>query len=318
MSQTVEAPGVLLEAGTNELEMLVFSVGPTRYGVNVAKVREIIGKVKVISIPISHPAVVGVFKLRESVIPLVDLQLYFEPGAASEANQRAVILTEFNDVQMGFLVDSVDRIFRMNWNEVQPMPMAQTTKDVVFTSVCEVEGGLVLMLDFEKIVFEIQGRQDVFQVAEGEAGCTTTAREAQQVLLAEDSLTIRKAIESNLKKAGFVHVTSASDGAEAWAALEASLADKESTPFSLVVTDIEMPNMDGLHLCKRIKENRRLGHLPVVVFSSLVSDSNLKKCKSVGADAAITKPQMVKLVGILDDLLAAAGSGQAEMLLAVD
>jgi len=322
MSEAVNASGILLEAGTNELEVLVFSVGPTRYGVNVAKIREIIGQVKVVHVPITHPAIVGVFKLRESVIPLVDLQLFFEPEVGSEATQRTVILTEFNDVQMGFLVDTVERIFRLNWSEVRPMPTAQEASETVVTSVCEVEGGLVLMLDFERIVFEIQGRADVFKVADDVSGSIPSDRGAQHILLAEDSPTIRKAIESNLIQAGFVQVTSTSDGAEAWSTLEASLAGKDSAPFTIVVTDIEMPSMDGLHLCKRVKEHRQLRDLPVVVFSSLVSDSNLQKCKAVGADAAITKPQMVRLVGLLDELLAPSdsgtGHGKAEMLLAVD
>lgn len=142
------------------------------------------------------------------------------------------------------------------------------------------------------------------------------------MLLAEDSPTIRKAIKSNLVQAGYTQVTAAPNGSEAWSMLEASVVDEGAKPFTLIVTDIEMPQMDGLHLCKRIKEHPQLGNLPVVVFSSLVSDTNLKKCKAVGADAAITKPQMDRLVALLDQLLATAGSTnirpEGELLLAVD
>lgn len=295
---------VLLEAGTNELEVLVFSLGPTRYGVNVAKVREIIAQVNVIHVPLTHPAVVGVFNMRDSVIPLVDLQLHFEPGVHSEAKQRAVILMEFNDFQLGFVVDAVERIYRIRWDEVRPMEMgAGNTSDVV-TSVCELDERLVLMVDFEKIAFDLNGNQDVFEVSDHAGEAISNQRQDQRVLLAEDSPTIRAAIRSNLTRAGYEQLTVVGDGFEAWEVLESSLADDGGTSFTLVVTDIEMPRMDGLHLCKRIKDHPRFKHLPVVVFSSLVSDSNLKKCNSVGADAAITKPQMTKLVELLDQLLA--------------
>lgn len=322
MAQSEDRQGILLESGTNELEILVFSCGPTRYGVNVAKVREVIGQVKLVDLPLTHPAVVGVFKLRESVISLVDLQLYFEPGTQSEATQRSVILMEFNDLLTGFLVDRVERIYRMSWNDVKPMPTNQNNPNSVITSVCEVDNGLVLMIDFEKIAFDISGNQSVFATIDGPDGLDPAERGAQHVLLAEDSPTIRNAIRSNLIQSGYTQVTDTSDGAEAWSTLEASLGDGGGKPFTLIVTDIEMPQMDGLHLCKRIREHPQLKALPVVVFSSLVSDANLKKCEAVGANAAITKPQMGRLVEILDQLLAGAqtvtGPSEAEMLLAVD
>ncbi len=282
----------------------MFSLGPTRYGMNVAKVREIIAHVNVMHVPLTHPAVVGVFKLRDSVIPLVDLQLYFEPGQRSEAIQRAVILMEFNDFRIGFVVDAVERIYRLRWDEVCPMEMGAGNTSAVITSVCELDGKLVLMVDFEKIAFDINGNQDVFEVSDHAGESISTHRQDQHVLLAEDSPTIRAAIRSNLARAGYEQLTVAGDGLEAWEALESSLADDGATSFTLVVTDIEMPRMDGLHLCKRIKDHPNLKHLPVVVFSSRVSDSNMKKCTSVGADAAITKPQMTKLVELLDQLLA--------------
>jgi two-component system chemotaxis response regulator CheV len=304
---TMEKQDILRGAGTNELEILVFSLGPTHYGVNVAKVREIIGQVKLTSVPMTHPAVLGVFKLRDAVIPLVDLQLYFKPDNPSEAEHRTVILMEFNDRQIGFMVDSVDNICRMSWDEVRPFPTVEGGEDSVIISVCQADDRLVLMIDFEKIAFEISGDDDAFRAA-AEAQTAPTARGAQRVLLVEDSPTIRGAIRSNLIKAGYGEVVTAPDGSQGWAVLEASLSDEGSKPFTVIVTDIEMPQMDGLHLCKRIKEHPRLKNLPVIVFSSLVSDANLEKCKAVGADAAITKPQMAKLVELLDQLLQARPS----------
>lgn len=303
MSEPHPRQGVLLEAGTNELEVLIFSCGSTRYGVNVAKVREVIAQVDVTGIPKTHPAVLGVFKLREAVIPLVDLHRYFASSDVPDAANRNVILMEFNDRQIGFLVDQVDHIVRMSWEDVRPMPTTFGQEDAVITSVCEVEQQLVLLIDFEKIAFDISGDRDVFDQASGDDGDQGFLREGQLILLAEDSPTIRKAILRNLTGSGYHDVTAVSDGQQAWDRLEASLQKDAGQRFAAVVTDIEMPCMDGLHLCKRIKDDPELRATPVVVFSSLVSDSNLQKCRNVGADAAITKPQMGRLVQLLDTLL---------------
>lgn len=304
MAESEDKQEILLESGTNELEVLVFSLGPTRYGVNVAKVREVIGHVKLVRIPMTHQAVIGVFKLRDSIISLVDLQLYFAPGTSSKAAQRNVILMEFNNFQIGFLVDSVERIYRMSWSKVQPMPKVQDDASAVITSVCNVDGKLVLLIDFEKIAFDINGNQNIFCVQEELAQASGHGRAGRHVLLAEDSPTIREAIRTNIVQSGYTQTTVTGNGGEAWALLEASVAVPGARPFDIVVTDIEMPQMDGLHLCKRIKDHPQLKHLPVIVFSSLVSNTNLKKCLSVGADAAITKPQMTRVVGLLDELLA--------------
>ncbi len=326
MSAQTEKQEILLESGTNELEVLVFSLGPTRYGVNVAKVREVLAHVEVVEIPMTNPSVVGVFNLRNTVIPLVDLQLYFQPGVPSQAEQRTVILMEFNNRQIGFLVDGVERIFRISWNAVRSVPTLQKYADSVITSVCDLDGGLVLMVDFEKIAFDISDETEGFKGAEipqeetqaadplDDDTPTPRSRGEERILLAEDSPTIRNAITSALRQAGYGAVVDTQDGLQAWEAAQTSL-ETGAEPFTIIVTDIEMPQMDGLHLCKRIKEHPELKRLPVIVFSSLVSDTNLKKCEAVGADAAITKPQMTELVALIDELLARyAGSnaGQAE------
>lgn len=293
---------ILLEAGTNELEILVFKLGRTHYGVNVAKVREVIGQVHLVRVPMSHPAVIGVFKLRDQVNPLVDLQLYFNPAQPSTATQRSVILMEFNDRQIGFQVDHVERIYRMSWKDVRPMPQMQSDGGTVITSVCEADGHLALMVDFEKIAFDING-DEAYRLSGEQGEQTHRSRAEQQIILAEDSPTIRGAIENNLRQSGYSKLVAVGNGELAWYALEQSVASDQPTSFTAVVTDIEMPQMDGLCLCRKVKEHAGLKHLPVVVFSSLVSDDNLKKCQAVGANTALTKPQMSKLVHVLDELL---------------
>jgi two-component system chemotaxis response regulator CheV len=288
-----KSKGILLESGTNELEVLVFTVGELRCGVNVAKVREVIGQVELTRVPKAHHSVVGVANLRGRVIPMVDLQLFFRPDRPSTATQRNYIVTEFNDMSMGFIVDSVEQIFRLSWNNVEPLPISGGTHNASVTSVCHVDGQLVMMVDFEKIAFDIQG---VSVAAADVADDHGFERGRWRLLLAEDSPTMRKFIEDTLVKAGYVNVTSVTDGQAAWDLLDADA-------FDLVISDIEMPRMDGLHLCRRIREWSETSKLPVVIFSSLVSDDNLKKMDAVGANATLTKPQLVKLVEIVDALL---------------
>ena len=302
MANEQSKQGILLEAGTNELEILVFQLGPTRYGVNVAKVREVIGDVKRVRVPKVHPAMVGVCKPRDHVMPLVDLQLYFEPGETSAATLRNVILMEFNDVQVAFLVDGVERIYRMKWSDMVPLPVDQgSAHSTVITSVCEIEGSLVLMVDFEKIAADIGG----MSLADAQVGAADPRidRGRQRVLLAEDSPTIRNSLRTGLTQAGYTSLWAMSDGLAAWQHLEQCLASDSGQLPTVVITDIEMPQMDGLHLCRRIKEHPQLKHIPVLVFSSLVSDDNLKKCLAVGAEAAITKPQLGQAVDVLDGLI---------------
>ncbi len=310
--------GVLLEAGTNELEVLVFGLGKTRYGVNVAKVREVIGQVRVVRVPQTHPAVVGVFKLRDDIISLVDLQLYFRPGQPSQAEQRSVILMEFNEIRVGFLVDTVDRIYRLGWEHIKPMPAVQeSSTGGVINSICEIESGLVLMVDFEKIAFDVGGSKTAVGNLEGVARSGDVDRSGEHVLLAEDSATVRAGIMSVLREAGYQSVVATSNGQQAWQTLQGTIQDAAAKQFTLVITDIEMPQMDGLHLCRRIKEHPQLKLLPVVVFSSLVSEDNLKKCKAVGANAAITKPQIARVVDLLDQLVARGPAGQRQTELIV-
>lgn len=287
--------GILLEAGTNELEVLVFTLGKLRCGVNVAKVREVIGQSRSTFVPRAHPAVVGVANLRGQVIPLVDLQLYFNPGHHSDATHRHVIITEFNDLTMGFIVDGVEQIYRVGWKQVEPAPMNSGQENAAVTSICNIDDRLVLMIDFEKIAFDIQ---DVHMRDEHVEHAADFNRGDYRILLAEDSTTMRRFMQQTLTNAGYSRLVTVGDGQEAWEALQAAVES-----FDLVISDIEMPRMDGLYLCRQIKSNPRWSNLPVVIFSSLVSGDNQKKMNQVGADATLTKPQLVKLVEMVDELL---------------
>lgn len=289
---------ILTEAGTNEVEVLIFQLNDGRYGVNVAKVREIIAGTGLTRLPQSHPAVRGVFKLREQVVPLVDLRRFFKMPAAENEEHCRVIVMEFNNDRLGFLVDHVERIHRLSWKSMTEVPWTGGESDPAITSVMHVKDEMVLMLDFERIAFRIAGVNDLKSASPSKRNID---RAGVTILLADDSATMRRMLTKSLEDAKFGRLVVVNDGQAALDKL-IEMADAGDPP-DIVITDIEMPKMDGLHLTKRIKEDPRLKHLPVIVFSSLVSDDNLKKCKAVGATRQLTKPQLPDLVETVDDIL---------------
>lgn len=304
---------ILLESGTNELEVLIFMLCGQRYGVNVAKVREVILPPPVTHLPESHASVMGMFRLRDSVTPLIDLAGCLGRRESSDLREGKIIIMEFNDSRVGFLVDAVEHIHRVSWQKVTALPNVQGVRETPITSVAHIKDQMVLMLDFEKLVFEIGG-VDLFEQAAARIPAADD-RGQQRILLAEDSNVMRKLIMSNLVKSGYTGVTLAHDGQEAWDFLEKNIGGGDPG-FDLMITDIEMPRIDGLHLTKKVKDHPQMKHIPVIIFSSLVSIDNEKKCKSVGANAQITKPQLDQLVSLIDGLLLGKKAEQLEPAMA--
>lgn len=300
--------GILLESGTNELEVLVFSLSGQRYGVNVAKVREVINPVSVASLPGSHAAVDGVFQLREKVIPLVNLGRAVGLADAGTEDEGKIIVMEFNDNCVAFAVDAVEQIYRVNWKDVSSAPDSSGLRAAPITSIAFIDDAMIPMLDFERLVFEIAG-VDLFTESEQLAD-DGTGRADVRILLAEDSPTMRMLIQKNLSKAGYGNLTLCHDGQKAWDALLENIESGEAGTFDLLITDIEMPQIDGLHLTRRIREHQYWGTLPIIIFSSIVSSDNEKKCQSVGADAQITKPQLSELVALVDGIMHKVRSGE--------
>lgn len=300
MTAAVQQHNILLESGTNELEVLVFSLNDQRFGVNVAKVREVIEPTTFTKLPESHESVMGVFRLRDVVTPLIDLRRALHWGE-SDPSKGKIIIMEFNDRRVAFLVDGVEQIYRVRWESVSAMPEMDGVKEAPLTSIAHIKEQMVLMLDFERIVFDIGG-VDLF--AENSRRVRNErGRNDCKILLAEDSHTMRTLIKSNLDQAGYHEVTLCQDGGEALDLLMRNVQETGGPGFDLIITDIEMPRVDGLHLTRRIREDERMRDVPVVIFSSLVSADNEKKCKAVGANAQITKPQLGQLVDLLDNLL---------------
>jgi two-component system chemotaxis response regulator CheV len=304
MAQT----NILLESGTNELEIIEFyideAVGPDEkpyrayYGVNVAKVLEIIRLPKVTGMPQTpHPCVIGTFNLRSRVIPLIDLSMWLGKPMARDANTK-VIVSEFNRVINAFMVSGVTRIHRLSWSEVEPPSgYVATFAANNFTGVVKFSDHIVLLLDMEQIIWDLNPALAMRTEREkAAAAIPEPERSSHKTLVVDDSNSIRRLIASYLEKDGF-EVVQDINGQNAWERLLGWKAEAaKGTPLShnvnLVVTDIEMPSMDGHTLCRKIKDDPVLKALPVVLFSSLINDQLYHKGLSVGADDQVTKPEV--------------------------
>ena len=297
--------GILLESGTNEIEIMEFTVDGNLYGINVAKVREIMMSAPVKAMPHAHPAVEGVFKPRDIVLTVVNLPKYLDGDAAQKGEKDIFIVTNFNKMYIAFRVHTVVGISRISWKDIQkPDSTVSGGDDGVTTGIAQCRGELVTILDFEKIVAEIAPQTSI-QMSEIDRMGYRECRE-MPILVAEDSILLSKMIEEALHKSGYINVTMFSNGQELWDHMQ-KLEGKPnlSQHVALVITDIEMPQMDGHRLTKLIKTNQTFKNIPVVIFSSLISEEMRIKGKQLGADEQLSKPEIGHLVNVMDHLLSA-------------
>lgn len=295
---------ILLESGTNEIEIMQFTINDNLYGINVAKVREIMMTVPVKSMPHAHPAVEGIFKPRDTVLTVVDLPFYLT-GERKEPNPKDLfIVTNFNKMFIAFRVHTVVGISRISWTDIQkPDKAVSGGGESVATGIAQCNGQLVTVLDFERIVAEIAPETSI-QISEIEKKGNRAPR-SEPILIAEDSILLSRMIEDALRRAGYTNLTMFSDGQELWDFLEPFADDAAhlSNHAALVITDIEMPRMDGHRLTKLIKSNPTMSQLPVIIFSSLVTEEMRIKGKELGADEQLSKPEIGHLVDVMDGLL---------------
>ena len=276
---------ILLESDTNELELVEFridevahdgSVVPCYYGVNVAKVREIIRCPQLSTVVNAAPAVAGMIKLREKIITIIDLALVLNKDTGTMKADRVIVL-EFNSVTVGVLVHSVSRIYRISWRNVEPP--SRLVEGAQVTGMVKMDDRIILVLDFEKIVGEL---------------CQDSALRPMQV----EQLSMQESID---RSGHCVLVAEATDGEEAWEMIRARLT--ESKRYDLLITDVEMPQMDGLHLTSLVRKEEALAGMPVVIFSSLASDGNRRKWINLGANQILTKPELPRLVEVAGELI---------------
>ena len=302
--------GILLESGTNEIEIMKFTIGGNLFGINVAKVREIMISAPVKPMPHAHVSVEGIFKPRDTVITVVDLPQYL--GVDSPKDSKDIfIITNFNKMFIAFRVHTVDRISRISWTDIQkPDKTVSGGAEGVATGIAQCGDELVTILDFERIVAEIAPETSI-QIEEIDT-LGPRSRNDQPIWVAEDSVLLSKMIESSLRKAGYVNLRMFPNGRELWDALcELPAGESLDNRVSLVITDIEMPQMDGHRLTKLIKDNQRFQAIPLIIFSSLISEEMRIKGRQLGADEQLTKPEIGHLVDVMDHLLARAAEQKA-------
>lgn len=292
---------ILLESGTNELEVLEFTLGNNYYGINVAKIREILTYQPVTPIPNAHPSVEGIFMPRDTMMTVVNLKRCL--GMQDGEEEGLFIITNFNKLNIAFHVDQVIGIHRVSWEDIiKPDSTINSEDDSASTGVIKLDGKLVVILDFEKIVTDISPEtglkvSDVDNMQDRERSDST-------ILIAEDSPLLSKLITDCLRKAGYTNLIITANGQEAWDKLtELKKAGTVRSDVQCIITDIEMPLMDGHRLTKLCKTDDTIKPIPLVIFSSLVNEEMRRKGEQLGADAQLTKPEIGMLVDAIDKLI---------------
>ncbi|NUK28939.1 chemotaxis protein CheV [Parageobacillus sp. VR-IP] len=295
-----EKSPVLLESGTNELEIIEFLLGDQRFAINVMKVKEIVTPLPITKIPHSHPYMEGIIELRGEVLPVFDLAKALCFPASAHPEHDKFIVAEFNKQKIVFRVHNVMRIYRISWTQIEkPSQMHQGLEGQVI-GIVKLEGRMLLLLDFEKIIADVNPNLGVNVQQVKKLG--KRERSEKRIIVAEDSPLLRKLLHDTLSEAGYGRVEFFENGAEALRYLQSVVADGKdiAEEVQLVITDIEMPQMDGHHFTKRIREDERLRKLPVIIFSSLITEGLRHKGMKVGATAQVSKPEIGELIEMMD------------------
>ena len=293
---------ILLENGTNELEVLEFSVAGNSYGINVAKIKEIIPYQNVTPVPNAHPSIEGLFMPRDVMITAIDLRNCLQRGV-SEAG-GLFIVTNFNNLDIAFHVDSVVGIHRVSWSDIiKPNVTIANSNEGISTGIIKINGKLIIILDFERIVSDINPETGL-KMEEIDGIEHVSGRGDMPIIIAEDSILLNRLIVDCLAKAGYTKLIHTANGKECYDIIsDFKAAGTLKDNISLVITDIEMPEMDGHHLTKLLKSDEATKDIPVIIFSSLVNEEMKRKGEALGADGQLSKPEIGNLVHLIDDLL---------------
>jgi len=305
-------------AGTNKLEILMFTLGVDGrsgrreiFGINVFKVREVMRIPAITRAPDMPDAVEGMVSLRGALVPVIDLAKY--TGVQTDTKPQIMIVTEYNGHTQGFLVEAVDTILRLDWSSMKvPPDMLNSQMGGLVTAVTELaDGGLVMMMDVEKVLAETGHFNDDIALK----GVKPIGVSGRTVFFADDSAVARKQITSTLEAMGVNHI-SAVNGRKAWEELSkiADYADSANIPVKdmvqVILTDVEMPEMDGYMLTRRVKEDKRFAGIPVLMHSSLSSTSNQQLGRAVGVDEYVPKFEPQRLAHTLQRLLTTTPSAK--------
>lgn len=296
---------ILLESGTNELQLLEFTVGENSYGINIAKVSEVLTDQVITPVPNGPEEVEGVFIPRDKLISVIDLHKVLRIPQDTNAKKNIFIVCQFNQMVVAFHVTSVKGFLRISWNDITEPPAISNGSEGagISTGVAKIGDRIIMILDFEKIVSDLNRSSgiDVTGLDRVEKASITVGN--KRIIVADDSPFLNKMITSTLADTGFKNVISFQNGEDAWDYVktfkERSTAETITESIACVISDIEMPKMDGHRLTKLIKDDPVLKNIPVILFSSLIDEQMILKCKQVGADAQFSKPQITELIKTL-------------------
>lgn len=294
---------ILLESGTGEVEVIEFRANDVNYAINVIKVKEIIDMPAsgVTKMPESKKEIAGLILCRDEILPVIDLKYILNREKSSELGQR-LIVCEFNKVKVAFNIDDIIGVHRIKWSDIRK-PNNMFDESLAVGNIV-LNGKIIVMLDFEKIVTDISPKSGISE--DRLVSVEYKDRSELKLVLADDSPLIRKLLRETLTKAGFTNMKIFDDGEQALDYIEGLKKDLGKSfvkEVQLLITDIEMPQMDGLTLTRKVKEDEVLKRLPVIIFSSLITDDLRHKGESVGADAQLSKPEIEELIGVVDQLL---------------
>ncbi|MDR1532584.1 MAG: chemotaxis protein [Clostridiales bacterium] len=297
---------ILLESGTNEFEVMEFTIAGRRFGINVAKVIEImgLGLYEITPMPNSNPFVEGVFKPREEIMTVINLGAYMGLAPSTNPEKDILIITSFNKMHTAFHVHTVEAIHRISWTDIEkPDPIIYGGEEGLATGIARFDNRLIMIIDFEKIIVDINPRTGIQLEEVDKLGARPIS--GKPVMIAEDSPLLERMLIEALEKSGYSNLICCSNGKEAYDKLTAfkEMGGPLESHVSCLITDIEMPQMDGHRLVKLVREDNYLKRLPVVIFSSLIDPEMMRKGEQIGATAQISKPEIGKLVGIVDQCI---------------
>ncbi|MGF0223050.1 chemotaxis protein CheV [Bacillus sp. FCW2] len=291
---------ILLDSGTNELEIVKFEVGVNTFGINVMKVREIIQPVDVTSVPQSHKDVEGMIKLRGEILPVISLYSFF--GVDTEgAKDDKYIVTEFNKRKIVFHVGSVSQIHRVSWEAIEKPTSLNQGMERHLTGIIKLEDTMIFLPDYEKIIYDIESASGVETYHVHQEGFDER-RAGKKLIIVEDSPLLMRLLTDELTEAGYSEIVTFENGKEAYDYVVELTDNGEnlSDHIDMIISDIEMPKMDGHRLTKLLKDNPQSSDVPIMIFSSLITDDLRHRGEVVGADEQISKPEISELIKKVD------------------
>lgn len=297
---------MLMQNGANEVELLEFTVGTNNYGINISKVSEIMQDCVITPIPNAPEEVEGVFIPRDTLITVIDLHKVLKTERTG--GKSTFIVCRFNNMNVAFRVSSVRGFQRILWKDINDAPAVagNGSSTSIATGVAKIENRIIMILDFEKIMADVSGTADPI----GTVQMPPIADRDAKLIIVDDSPFLRRKTENAMRELGFTNITSFANGSDA---LDYLMTRKSSSDIlseaACVISDIEMPKMDGIELTKRIRSDPVLQRIPVILFSSLIDDRMEEKCRDAGAQAQFSKPDTNELASALINLVNKAKSG---------